>query len=155
VAYHLYFDSRTAPDRLRDEMRARYGVEPDRVFVGRLEDIAAQGGSRPMVLITSSDADGPFGWELSAGADLAALTGETELELGRNVCRALQTRALVDDGTAYPDYWFLIVRDGSYGRVMTDPDADDGELRIMHALEPITGEPDLPVVPPPAWAKDW
>jgi hypothetical protein len=98
---------------------------------------------------------GSFGWEFSAGAELAAVTGETELGFGRNLCRAVNTRAPVNDATVYPDYWFLISADGSYGRVMTDPAADGDELRIMHALEPITGEPDLPVVPVPEWARDW
>ncbi|MGC4782265.1 hypothetical protein ACLQ3A_11520 [Micromonospora zamorensis] len=33
--------------------------------------------------------------------------------------------------------------------------AADGNVRVVHALEPITGEPDLAVVPPPEWARDW
>ncbi|MFI7157614.1 hypothetical protein [Micromonospora chalcea] len=40
--------------------------------------------------------------------------------------------------------------------MLTDEDAAaDGDLRIMHALEPISGEPQLAVVPPPDWARDW
>jgi hypothetical protein len=81
------------------------------------------------------------------------MTGATELELARTLARVAGTRALLDDGGPAPDYWFLVARDGSYGRVMTDPDSD--WLTIMYALEPIPGEPDLTVVPPPDWAKTW
>jgi hypothetical protein len=84
---------------------------------------------------------------------LHELTKATELELAQAICRVARTRALLDDGSAAPDYWYLVTTDGSYGRVQTDPDSED--LTILYALEPISGEPDLPVVPPPDWARSW
>jgi hypothetical protein len=49
----------------------------------------------------------------------------------------------------------LVSSDGSSGRVIVDEDAAaDGDLRVVHALEPINGEPHLTVVPPPEWARD-
>ena len=97
--------------------------------------------------------DGQFGNEFSAGEKLRELTRASELELAQAICRVARTRALLDDGSPAPDYWFLVATDGSYGRVQTDPESD--ELTILYALEPITGEPDLPVVPPPDWARPW
>ncbi|MET7373456.1 hypothetical protein [Micromonospora arida] len=50
----------------------------------------------------------------------------------------------------------MVSTDGSSGRVLIDEDAAaDGHLRVAHALEPISGERHLAVVPPPEWARDW
>ncbi|MCO8275392.1 hypothetical protein M1L60_32905 [Actinoplanes sp. TRM 88003] len=97
--------------------------------------------------------DGPFGHELTGGAVQRELNRATPLELAQAICRVARTRALLDDGGPAPDYWFLVAADGSYGRVMIDPDRDD--LTILHALEPIVGAPELPVLPPPDWARTW
>lgn len=156
MSYNIYFENDVPSELLRSALHEQFGMQPTKVYIGRLEDLAASGGPRPAVLITPPEQGEEFGWVLSGGDELAASTGMSELELARNLARATNTRAIVDDGTRYPNYWFLIARDGSYGRVLTNADADDdGHLRIVHAMEPISGEPDLPVVPLPDWAKDW
>jgi hypothetical protein len=151
MTYGIYFDSRTPAATLRQALHTIYGVPPELVYIGPYEDLNDHPGPDPVALITP--ADGEFGHELSAGEKLEQLTKASELELAQAVCRIARTRALLDDGGPAPDYWFLVAADGSFGRVQTDPDSDD--LTIRYALEPITGEPDLPVVPPAGWAQTW
>lgn len=147
--YGIYFDRDTPAGALREALCTVYGVAPELVYAGPADRLNAHPGPDPIALITP--AGGRFGHELSAGERLAEVTGASELELAVALCRAAGARALVDDGTPAPDYWILVARDGSHGRVLTDP----GEFAVVHALEPIAGEPELPVVPPPDWAKTW
>jgi hypothetical protein len=151
MSYGIYFDSAIPPEALRQALHSVYGIPPEQVYVGPYEDLGNHQGPPPVVIITT--ADGDFGNELSGGERLAEVAGATELELARTLARTVVGRALVDDGGPAPDYWFLVARDGSYGRVQTDPDSD--HLTILYALERISGEPDLQVVPPPDWAKTW
>ncbi|TNH26942.1 hypothetical protein FHG89_19720 [Micromonospora orduensis] len=107
-------------------------------------------------MLNPPDEDEGFGWVLAGDAALADATGQGERELAVALARTFGVRALVDDGGSYPDRWVLVSTDGSSGRVLTDEDAaSDGHLRVVHALEPISGEPQLAVVPPPDWARDW
>ena len=149
MSYGIYFDRTTPAEALRQAMHTRYDIAPELVYIGPYEQLNAHPGPDPIVLLTP--VDGPFGHELSAGQRLRELTRATPLELARAICRTAYSRALVDEGSPAPDYWFLVAPDGSFGRVMTDPDHED--LTILYALEPITGEPALTVVPPPDWAK--
>jgi hypothetical protein len=151
MTYGIYFDSDTPAEALRQALHAVYNIAPSLVYVGPYDGLSDYAGADPVALITP--VGGQFGHELSAGERLAELTGATELELAQALCRVAGTRALLDDGSAAPDYWFLVTADGSYGRVQTDPDIES--LTILHALEPIAGQPDLPVVPPPDWARTW
>jgi hypothetical protein len=151
MTYGIYFDSATSAESLREALHAVFGIAPSLVYVGPYERLSDHPGPDPVALIVP--AEGQFGHELSAGDRLAELTGENELELARSVCRVARCRALVDDGSPAPDYWFLVAADGSYGRVETDPDADG--LTVRHALEPIPGAPDIAVQPPPDWARTW
>ena len=121
------------------------------VYAGPHEQLNDHPGPDPIALITP--ADGQFGHEFSAGDKLRELTKASGLELAQAICRVAHTRALLDDGSPAPDNRYLVAADGSYGRVQTDPDSDDPT--ILYALEPIIGEPDLPVVPPPDWARTW
>ncbi|MBM2619001.1 hypothetical protein JIG36_25930 [Actinoplanes sp. LDG1-06] len=151
MTYGIYFDSRTSAEALRQALHTVYNVPLDLVYAGPYEELNDHPGPDPIALITP--VDGEFGHELSAGDKLRTLTEASELELAQAICRTARTRALLDDGGPAPDYWFLVAADGSYGRVQTDPDSED--LTILYALEPIAGEPDLPVVPPPDWARTW
>jgi hypothetical protein len=151
MTYGIYFDSRASAEALRQALHTVYGVPLDLVYVGFHEGLNDYHGPDPVVLITP--AGGQFPHELSAGESLRELTEASELELAQAICRVARTRALLDDGSPAPDYWFLVAADGSYGRVQTDPDSD--ELAVLYALEPISGEPDLPVEPPPDWARTW
>jgi hypothetical protein len=151
VTYGIYFDSETPAETLRQALHAVYNVPLELIYVGAHEGLNDHPGPDPLALITP--AGGPFGREFSAGDKLHELTKTTELELAQAICRVARTRALLDDGSPAPDYWYLVTTDGSYGRVQTDPDSED--LTILYALEPISGEPDLPVVPPPDWARTW
>jgi hypothetical protein len=148
MTYGIYFDSDTSAEALREALGTVYNIAPSLVYVGPQDGLNDHPGPDPVALITP--AGGQFGHELSAGERLAELTGATELELARAICRVVPSRALLDDGSAAPDYWLLVAADGSYGRVQTDPDGDG--LTVLYALEPIAGQPDLPVVPPPNWA---
>ena len=151
MTYGIYFDSKVSAAVLREALHAVYGVPLELIYAGPYEGLDEHPGPDPIALITP--AGGQFGHEFSAGDKLRELTKATALELAQAVCRVARTRALLDEGGPAPDYWFLVAADGSYGRVQTDPDRDD--LTILYALEPIPGEPDLPVVPPPDWARTW
>ena len=151
MTYGIYFDSDTPAETLRQALHTVYNVPLELIYVGAHEGLNAHPGPDPLALITP--ARGPFGHELSAGDKLHELTKATELEIAQAICRVARTRALLDEGSPAPDYWYLVATDGSYGRVQTDPDNED--LTILYALEPISGEPDLPVVPPPDWARTW
>jgi hypothetical protein len=152
MTYGIYFDGRAcSAEALRQALYTVYNVPLDLVYVGSREGLNDYPGPDPVALITP--AGGQFAHEFSAGGRLHDLTNATELELAQAICRVAPARALVDDGSPAPDYWFLVTTDGSYGRVQTDPDSDD--LTILYALEPITGERDLPVMPPPDWARSW
>ena len=151
MTYGIYFEAATGAEALRQALHSVWNVPPDLVYMGPYEALNDHPGPDPIVLITP--AGGRFPHELSAGEKLQDLTKASELELAQAICRVARTRALLDDGGPAPDYWFLVAADGSYGRVQTDPDSDD--LVVLYALEPISGEPDLPVVPPPDWARTW
>ena len=151
MTYGIYFDRRVSAAALREALHAVYGVPLELIYAGAHERLNEYPGPDPIALITP--AEGQFGHEFSAGDQLRELTKATALELAQAICRVARTRALLDEGGPAPDYWFLVAADGSYGRVQTDPDRDD--LTILYALEPIPGEPDLPVVPPPDWARTW
>ncbi|WP_250028803.1 hypothetical protein [Paractinoplanes maris] len=151
MTYGIYFDREAPVEALRQALHAIYTVPLELVYVGPYEELNDHPGPDPVALITP--ADGQFGHEFSAGEKLHKLTNASELELAQAICRVVGTRALLDDGSPAPDYWFLVAADGSYGRVQTDPDSD--ELAVLYALEPITGEPDLPVMPPPDWSRTW
>ena len=151
MSYGIYFENAAPAEALRHALQSVYGIPSDLIYLGPYEDLKQHRGPDPVALITP--AGGDFGHELSGGDRLAELTGVTELELARSLARIVRTRALVDDGSPAPDYWILVAADGTYGRVQTDPESDD--LAILYALEPIPGEPDLHVVPPPDWAKTW
>jgi hypothetical protein len=149
MTYGIYFDSDTPAEALRQALHTAYNVPVELVYAGPFEGLNDYPGPDPVALITP--AGGPFGHEFSAGDKLQELTKATEFEVAQAICRIARTRALLDDGSPAPDYWRLVTADGSYGRVQTDPDSD--ELTILYALEPISGEPELPVVPPPDWAE--
>jgi hypothetical protein len=151
VTYGIRFDGRTSAEDLRQALHGVYNVPLELIYAGPYEELNAYPGPDPVALITP--AGGPFGHELSGGDRLREMTKASELELAQAICRVARTRALVDEGGHAPDYWFLVAADGSYGRVFTDPESD--ELTVLYAMEPISGEPDLPVVPPPDWSRTW
>ncbi|MEU4791463.1 hypothetical protein AB0F95_17340 [Micromonospora tulbaghiae] len=154
MRYQIHFDAELPADALRRFLLTEYGVAPEAVYVGRIEDRAVD-DPRPAAMLTPPDEDEGFGWILTGDTELADATGLREHDLAVTLARAFGVRALVDDGGVHPDRWVLVSADGSSGRVLTDSDAADGDLRIVHALEPINGEPQLAVVPPPDWARDW
>ena len=155
MRYRIHFDAELPADALRRFLLTEYGIAPETVYVGRIEDRAVD-DPRPVAMLTPPDGDERFGWILTGDAELATATGLRERDLAVTLARAFGVRALVDEGSVHPDRWVLVSVDGSSGRVLTDPDAAaDGDLRIVHALEPISGEPQLAVVPPREWARDW
>ena len=129
MTYGIYFDGRTPAETLRQALHAIYSVPLELVYAGPYERLNDPQGPDPVALLTP--ADGQFGHEFSAGEKLRELTQANELELAQAICRVARTRALLDDGSPAPDYWFLVAADGSYGRVQTDPDSD--ELAVLYA----------------------
>ncbi|MGC4892919.1 hypothetical protein [Micromonospora sp. DT31] len=155
MRYQIRFERELPADALRRFFQREYSIAPDTVHVGRAADRTVD-DARPVAMLTPPDTDEGFGWILTGDTDLADATGQAERDLAVAIARAFGVRALVDDGGIHPDRWLLVSADGSSGRVLTDADAAaDGDLRIVHALEPIDGEPQLAVVPPPEWARDW
>lgn len=155
MRYQIRFERELSADALRRCLSEDFGIPPDAVYVGRTEDRAVD-GPRPVAMLNPPDEGEGFGWILTGDAELADATGQGERELAATLARTFGVRALVDDGSIHPDRWLLVSIDGSSGRVITDEDAAaDGDLRIVHALEPISGEPQLAVVSPPDWARDW
>ncbi|MFE9873843.1 hypothetical protein ACFYON_24710 [Micromonospora sp. NPDC005686] len=87
---------------------------------------------------------------VAPGADYLGRIEDQTVDDARPV--AMLTPPEGDEGFGWIHRWVLVSADGSSGRVLT---AADGDLRIVCALEPISGEPQLAVVPPPDWARDW
>ncbi|WP_406070331.1 hypothetical protein [Micromonospora sp. NBC_01638] len=155
MRYQIHFQGELPADALRRFLSEEFGVSPDAVYVGRIEDRAVD-DPRPVAMLNPPDNDEEFGWILTGDTELADATGQGERELAATLARTFGVRALADYGSIYPDRWVLVSTDGSSGRVLTDEDAAaDGHLRVVHALEPISGEPQLVVVPPPDSARDW
>ncbi|MGC4880398.1 hypothetical protein ACLQ26_29505 [Micromonospora sp. DT43] len=155
MRYQIHFEKELPVAGLRRFLSEEYRISPDAVYVGRIEDRTVN-DPRPVAMLNPPDGDEAFGWILTGDTELADATGQGEREVAAALARTFGVRALVDDGTIHPDRWLLVSTDGSSGRVVTDEDAAaDGDLRIVHALEPIDGEPQLAVVPPPDWARDW
>ncbi|WP_433124637.1 hypothetical protein ACQPWW_20080 [Micromonospora sp. CA-240977] len=155
MRYQIHFEQELPAEALRRFLYEGYGVAPHAVYVGRMEDRAVD-DPRPVVMLNPPDEDEEFGWILTGDSELADATGQDERELAATLARTFRVRAFIDDGGIYPDRWVLVSTDGSSGRVLTDESAAaDGSLRVVHALEPISGEPHLAVVPPPDWARDW
>ncbi|RQX00054.1 hypothetical protein DLJ59_22780 [Micromonospora inaquosa] len=155
MRYQIHFEQEVPAGALCRFLTEGYGISPDAVYVGRVEDRAVD-DPRPVAMLSAPLEDEEFGWILTGDTDLADAIGQGERELAVTLARTFGVRALVDDGSIYPSRWLLVGTDGSSGRVLIDEDAAaDGHLRVVHALEPISGEPHLAVVPPPDWARDW
>ncbi|GAA4562724.1 hypothetical protein GCM10023176_05060 [Micromonospora coerulea] len=155
MRYEIHFEDELPAEALRRFLHQDYGIAPEAVYVGRIEDRSAD-DPRPVAMLTPPDEDEGFGWILTGDIELADATGQNERDLAATLARTFGVRALVDDGSIHPDRWLLVSTDGSSGRVIIDEDAAaDGDLRVVPALEPIGGEPQLAVVPPPDWARDW
>jgi hypothetical protein len=106
----------------------------------------------PAVLLEAGEPGLGYSSILYCYAEFVGPLGLSELDLARFLTPRLGRRCLVDDGTQHPDRWVLVATDGSYGTVITDEDtAENGDLRIDHATEPIAGAPELLVRPEPDW----
>ncbi|MFI7575902.1 hypothetical protein [Micromonospora sp. NPDC049497] len=155
MRYEIHFENELPAEALRRFLYQEYGITPEALYVGRIEDRAVD-DPRPVAMLIPPDEDEGFGWILTGDTELADATAQNERDLAVTLARTFGVRALVDDGSIHPDRWLLVSTDGSSGRVTIDEDAAaDGDLRVVHALEPISGEPHLAVVPPPDWARDW
>ncbi|MBT8227892.1 MAG: hypothetical protein HKP61_15680 [Dactylosporangium sp.] len=151
MRYEIRFDTEVPADTLRSILAQNFAIDPRRVFIGTLDDRPLD-GPPPVVIVTPSAGQQGFGWRLMGDTALADATGLTELELAHLLSQRLGIPSLIDDGTDHPDRWILVTQGGGHGPVITDEDlAEDGDLRIVHALQPIPGAPRLPVVPEHRW----
>ncbi|MGV9213973.1 hypothetical protein ACTFTM_19125 [Micromonospora sp. RB23] len=154
MIYQIQFEQEIPAAALRTFLMKSYGIAPEAVYVGRTADRSPD-DPRPVAMFTPPESGERFGWTLTGDTDLADATGQGELDVAIALARAFGVRAVVDDGSIHPDIWRLVSTDGSNGLVLTDEDAAaTGDLRIVQALEPISGEPQLPVVPMPDWTDD-
>ncbi len=141
--YGIYFEYEVPTERLRQALHTAYGIPGRAVAVGSLEQVAAAGGPRPMVLVSPTGAGAAtYGWELSAGQDFAEATGASPIQVAATLSSALGVRILVDDGTDDPERWILITPEGGQDPVRIDPAADT--LTILNADVPISGAPEIP-----------
>ncbi|MGC5020718.1 hypothetical protein [Micromonospora sp. DT47] len=106
-------------------------------------------------MLTPPDEDEGFGWILTGDTELADATGQNERDLSVTLARTFGVRALVDDGSLTRPV--AVPQHGRQQRACPHQRGRGGrrDLRIVHALEPISGEPQLAVVPPPDCARDW
>ncbi|GLZ78255.1 hypothetical protein Afil01_30620 [Actinorhabdospora filicis] len=155
MSHEVHFDSRTSARAVQEVLCARHGIDPALFYVGDLADYT---GPRLIAYTTPAPAGDPyFACLLGGGPEFAAaIGGITELQLATQVCEELGTRAIVDDGGEAYSVWTLVTADGLHGRVVVDVDRlADGDFAILHAYQPISSEPGIPVVEPPAWQSGW
>jgi hypothetical protein len=151
VRYEIRFDAPVPADALQRILAEDFTIPPARVYVGALDDRPID-GEPPVAIAAPPEGQQRFGWVLTGDTDLATATGMTERDLACHLSRRLGLRSLIDDGTADPDRWLLATPEGGCGTVIVDEDAAvDGDLAITHAVEPITGAPELSVVPERRW----
>ncbi|GAB6902871.1 hypothetical protein [Kineosporia succinea] len=147
--YELAFDGRVDPAGLREAL-AELGVTGERVLLGA--DAPDTRIGDPAVLLEQGDPGRGFSTTLVCYAGFVGPLGMSELQLAQFLSPRLGRRCLVDDGTTHPDRWILVATDASFGKVITDEDAaEEGDLRIDHAVAPIAGAPELTVRAEPGW----
>lgn len=156
MSYEVNFDSRTSAQRVGEVIAQRYGIDPDQIYVGDLDGLAAHGRPADVIVTPAPEGNPYFTCQLQASDLLAEATGGiTELELASQLCQELDTRAIVADGGMADTVWMLVTADGWHGRVVVDDRLDDEGFVILHAYQPIPTEPDIPVVDPPEWQNGW
>ncbi|MFI7157613.1 hypothetical protein [Micromonospora chalcea] len=101
MRYWIHFEAELPADALRRFLLTEYGVAPESVYVGRVEDRAVD-DPRPVAMLTPPDADEGFGWILTGDTELAAATDHGERELAVTLAREFGVWALVDDGSIPP-----------------------------------------------------
>lgn len=143
--YTIYFDSRTSGEDLCKALVNLFGLAPESIYIGDQDALADYSGPDPIVVIYPGQPEPGFSCELGAGQDLAnAAANISELELAKKLCAAVAVDALIDGGDDNPDVWLLVDKDGNHGTVVIDEDAaDDGNLVIAYAPQPIPGHPDI------------
>jgi hypothetical protein len=93
---------------------------------------------------------GPGAYAEFVGFDaFASHTGDPELlDVAVELATRLKHRAVFGPETAEDYRWTLVAADGSHGKVVLDDDQlDDGAIKVLGSVEPISGAPELPRLP--------
>jgi hypothetical protein len=106
LSYSFLLDRLPDPGALHSAVAEVFGVQPARVYVGRLYEDA--GGQPATVSCTYLDLDGgEFLWRVDVGAD-DTVTGPTEPEVAAELCRRFDVRALLSTDEQSDEWWRLI-----------------------------------------------
>ncbi|MEV0650968.1 hypothetical protein AB0I28_37525 [Phytomonospora sp. NPDC050363] len=148
VDYDIHFAGDLAIDELTAVLVGSYNVERERIYVGDPHQLYRHPGPDPYVMIERISSVG-FGIEFQGDPVFARANGDIpERDLAAELCRALNTSALLSTAGRPPDHWTLVGPAGDHGEVLVDGDeADEGRLIVVRALEPISSRPDLPAAP--------
>ena len=109
LSYSFLLDRLPTPDQLHRAVSKVFGVDPARVYIGRLYE--GKGGPPATVACTYIDLDGgEFPWRVDIGAD-DTVTGLTEPDTAAALCRRFGARALVPLDEDTDEWWHLITAD--------------------------------------------
>jgi hypothetical protein len=95
---------------------------------------------------------GPGAYAEFVGFDaFAEHAGEPELlAVAVELATRVKRRAVFGPERVEDFRWTLVAADGSHGKVVLDDDQfDDGAIKILGTVEPISGAPELPRIPEP------
>ena len=86
MRYRIHFEAELPADAVRAFLLTEYGVAPESVYVGRIEDRAVD-DPRPVAMLTPPGGNEGFGWILNGDTELAAATGHGERDLAVTLAR--------------------------------------------------------------------
>lgn len=144
-SFALAYEGDLDPDLLIRAL-GELDVPAARLLIGDFDPDAGREG--PAVWLKPGQPGIPYSTVLDGHFEGEQPPHRSPLEWARLLTPQLGVRCLVDDGTSHPDRYYLVTPQGGWGTVVVDEDAaDEGELRIDHALTPIEGAPELEVRP--------
>jgi hypothetical protein len=128
LSYSFLLDRLPDPAELHRAVSEVFGVDPARVYLGRLYEDA--GGAPATVSCTYLDLDGgEFLWRLDIGAD-DTVTGPSEAEFAAALCRRFGLRALLPTDESSDEWWRLITA-GEDAMVAVDLDELDEDRYVL------------------------
>lgn len=146
--YLISFDSRLDPDRLAASLTERWAIPLAQILIDKSAAPGTYEGPPPVAGIEHGNRpSSDFDVQLTAYKAFVAVWGVSKLCLATTLCMALDTRALISDGSGVCR--MLITEDGWHGWVVLR-DGVDGMV-IDYALHPVPVAPAIPVKPTPDW----
>jgi hypothetical protein len=144
----IYFFEQPDARRLADAVAAIYSIPREEVGVVVDEQFLPGTSERPWVLITRNPETETESTVLESGERFAEEAGvPSELDLALDLCRALDTNAVISGAGLPSDHWILVTAAGGHGEIIVDSDeSDEGRIKITGLCEPIEGAPDVPLI---------